>query len=201
MKFFALIAATQAVKLGDAPAFFNEPTWRETFPSAAGLVQVGSSACNQAEKHFGIQCENNLVQFATGMNGDEDLGQDIIMKGDKFHYQQGLAQQSWVPVVVATTGPLPECHGNNGPDGVNCARPICNGTNGPLDGHVGVPCTREEPAAIPHYNTDATAGRPYQTSGDITATHPATPVVPANAAGASAGFGEGGLPPMASGSK
>ena len=24
--------------------------------------------------------------FATGMNGDEDLGQDIIMKGDKFHY-------------------------------------------------------------------------------------------------------------------
>ena len=29
-----------------------------------------------------------LVQFATGMNGDEDLGQDIIMKGDKFHYNQ-----------------------------------------------------------------------------------------------------------------
>jgi len=27
-----------------------------------------------------------LGQFATGMNGDEDLGQDIIMKGDKFHY-------------------------------------------------------------------------------------------------------------------
>ena len=25
--------------------------------------------------------------FATGMNGDEDLGQDIIMKGEKFHYQ------------------------------------------------------------------------------------------------------------------
>jgi len=24
--------------------------------------------------------------FATGMNGDEDLGQDIIMKGEKFHY-------------------------------------------------------------------------------------------------------------------
>ena len=29
-----------------------------------------------------------LGQFATGMNGDEDLGQDIIMKGDKFHYNQ-----------------------------------------------------------------------------------------------------------------
>ena len=23
-------------------------------------------------------------QFATGMNGDEDLGEDITMKGDKF---------------------------------------------------------------------------------------------------------------------
>ena len=27
--------------------------------------------------------------FATGMAGDEDLGSDIIMKGDKFHYNQG----------------------------------------------------------------------------------------------------------------
>jgi len=25
--------------------------------------------------------------FATGMNGDEDLGQDITMKGEKFHYK------------------------------------------------------------------------------------------------------------------
>ena len=28
--------------------------------------------------------------FATGMNGDEDLGQDITMKGEKFHYGQNL---------------------------------------------------------------------------------------------------------------
>merc|ERR1712032_1343758 len=28
-------------------------------------------------------------KFATGMNGDEDLGEDITMKGDKFHYMQG----------------------------------------------------------------------------------------------------------------
>jgi len=27
-------------------------------------------------------------QFATGMNGDEDLGEDITMKGDKFHFNQ-----------------------------------------------------------------------------------------------------------------
>ena len=26
--------------------------------------------------------------FATGMNGDEDLAEDITMKGDKFHYVQ-----------------------------------------------------------------------------------------------------------------
>jgi len=32
--------------------------------------------------------QQKLGQFATGMNGDEDLGQDIIMKGDKFHYNQ-----------------------------------------------------------------------------------------------------------------
>ena len=24
--------------------------------------------------------------FATGMNGDEDLGEDIIMKGEPYHY-------------------------------------------------------------------------------------------------------------------
>jgi len=61
-------------------------------PSAAGLIQLGSSACNSAEKTFGIACEKSYVQFASGMNGDEDMGQDIIMKGDKFHYQQKLAK-------------------------------------------------------------------------------------------------------------
>jgi len=29
--------------------------------------------------------------FATGMNGDEDLGQDITMKGEKFHYLRSLS--------------------------------------------------------------------------------------------------------------
>jgi len=38
--------------------------------SAAGLVQRAS--------------DDQL--FATGMNGDEDLGEDITMKGDKFHF-------------------------------------------------------------------------------------------------------------------
>lgn len=30
----------------------------------------------------------NINLFATGSSGDEDLGQNIIMKGDKFHYNQ-----------------------------------------------------------------------------------------------------------------
>lgn len=30
-----------------------------------------------------------MRRFATGMNGDEDLGEDIIMKGEPFHYAEG----------------------------------------------------------------------------------------------------------------
>jgi hypothetical protein len=30
---------------------------------------------------------NNQKLFAVGMNGDEDLGQDITMKGEKYHYK------------------------------------------------------------------------------------------------------------------
>jgi len=28
------------------------------------------------------------------MNGDEDLNQNIIMKGDKYHYNQNLVQSA-----------------------------------------------------------------------------------------------------------
>ena len=141
------IGATAAVKLQDGPAFFNEPPYTETSPSAAGFVQTSACAASGAT---GVTCGPSDVElFATGMNGDEDLGEDITMKGDKFHY----VQQGWTPVKVESTGPLPACHGNNGPDGVNCARETCSGTNGPKDGHTGTPCTREEPADIPHYNT------------------------------------------------
>ena len=65
---------------------------------------------------------------------------------------------------------LPECHGNNGPLGINCIAPPCSGTNGPKDGPTGTPCLQDEPADIPHYNTDPTAGRPYATTGDRTRT-------------------------------
>jgi len=42
----------------------------------------------KAHTSFYAQQPYRLSQFATGMNGDEDLGEDITMKGDKFHFNQ-----------------------------------------------------------------------------------------------------------------
>ena len=75
-----------------------------------------------------------------------------------------------IAALVATVSALPPCHGTNGPLGINCEVITCTGTNGPKDGPVGTPCNQEEVAAIPHYNTDPTAGRPYATTGDRTRT-------------------------------
>ena len=83
----AILGSATAVKLNDAPAFFNEPTWGQNWPSAAGLLQI--SACEQFNG-AGVSCGPSDIQlFATGNTGDEDLGQDITMKGQKFHYAQG----------------------------------------------------------------------------------------------------------------
>merc|ERR1712032_186986 len=76
--------------------------------SAGGFLQI--SACVNSGV-AGVTCsppDNQL--FATGANGDEDLGEDIIMKGKPFHYDQKKSTASlaqWTPVVVETTGPLP----------------------------------------------------------------------------------------------
>merc|ERR1719454_1551574 len=167
------IGAASAIKVQDAPPYFNEPTWNERMMSAGGFLQI--SACVNSGVQ-GVTCSPpNHELFATGMNGDEDLGEDIIMKGEPYHYNQKQKQQKlvqWNPVVVESTGPLPTCHGNNGPDGKNCDRAVCSGTNGPLDGPAGTPCTHEEPDSIPHYNTDPVAGRPYATTGDISSSAP-----------------------------
>ena len=40
--------------------------------------------------HFNQANQMKLAQFATGMNGDEDLGEDIQMKGEPFHFTQHL---------------------------------------------------------------------------------------------------------------
>merc|ERR1719240_2166118 len=166
------LGATSALKVQDAPPYFNEPTWTERMPSAGGFLQI--NAC-MTSNVAGVTCTPaNHELFATGMNGDEDLGEDIIMKGEPYHYNQKKGQKlvQWNPVVVETTGPLPACHGNNGPDGKNCAKEVCSGTNGPLDGPAETPCIKEEPDSVPHYNTDPQAGRPYQTTGDISTGSP-----------------------------
>jgi len=86
----ALIGASSAH--ADAPAYFNEPPFSvSTHPAAAGLVQV-ESACAMFGVD-GVTCAPvNSELFATGMNGDEDLGEDITMKGDKFHFIQKPSQ-------------------------------------------------------------------------------------------------------------
>ena len=88
MKYSAVIAVFLGYAKADAPPAFNEPPFAvKTHPSAAGLVQV-ESACAQFGV-AGVTCDpaNNML-FATGMNGDEDLGEDITMKGQKFHFIQ-----------------------------------------------------------------------------------------------------------------
>jgi hypothetical protein len=88
MRYSAAIAAFLGNAKADAPPAFNEPPFAvATHPAAAGLVQMGS-ACAQFGV-AGVTCyPGNSELFATGMNGDEDLGQDITMKGQKFHYNQ-----------------------------------------------------------------------------------------------------------------
>merc|ERR1712025_1493802 len=93
----ALVGAIAA----DAPAYFNEPPFSvATHPAAAGLVQV-ESACAMYGVD-GVTCAPaNNEMFATGMNGDEDLGEDITMKGDKFHFNQ------YIQINEPTSGKLP----------------------------------------------------------------------------------------------
>jgi hypothetical protein len=47
----------------------------------------------------------NINLFATGSEGDEDLGQNIIMKGDKFHYNQKPAESTLV-AYAGDTNPI-----------------------------------------------------------------------------------------------
>ena len=83
MKYTSVIATFICATKADAPPAFNQPPFAvSTHPAAAGLVQT---ACSQVAVD-GVTCDNML--FATGMNGDEDLGEDITMKGAKFHFVQ-----------------------------------------------------------------------------------------------------------------
>ena len=88
------------------------------------------------------------VRFATGMNGDEDLGQDITMKGEKFHYnQQQLAQQKYVG--ESTYGPLPLCDGSNGVVGLDCFH--TRGYPKKTEGRPHAPMNDAYPPGFPRY--------------------------------------------------
>ena len=110
------------------------------------------------------------------MAGDAPLGIKIRTRGEKYYTTKskkgkpGAASLvAWNPVVVKQAwATLPFCNGVNGPTNVNCRLPKCDGTNGLLDGGRSSGCIRDEPKSIPHYNRDPKAGRPYETTGDLT---------------------------------
>ena len=66
--------------------------------ASVSTIKVKSTACLQAAPAFGIQCalepveganleENNL--FAAGMDGEEDLEEDITITGNPYSFLQG----------------------------------------------------------------------------------------------------------------
>ena len=87
MKAFALacLLGTIVAESPDCPESTQVFSYTEHVPAAAGFLQT--SACHSAGV-AGVNCLPNNQLFATGMNGDEDLAEDITMKGDKFHYIQ-----------------------------------------------------------------------------------------------------------------
>merc|ERR1712127_250551 len=119
----ALVAVVSASKIAqkespDCPESTQVFSYTEHVPVAAGFAQLG-------------------VRFATGMNGDEDLGEDITMKGDKFHYVQR-------PEVLAQNGQayyLPTCTETYT---TNC-QPVCDeGTTvGCTEARTPIPPTKD----------------------------------------------------------
>merc|ERR1712048_1310306 len=84
MKFvIAALLGLAAAESPDCPESTQVFSYNERAPAATGLLQTGT-ACGRAGVD-GVRC---LAQFATGMNGDEDLGEDIQMKGEPFHFNQ-----------------------------------------------------------------------------------------------------------------
>ena len=51
-----------------------------------------------------IETPESNQYFATGMNGDEDLGEDITMKGNKFHFMQQQQQNGCGPNELSADG-------------------------------------------------------------------------------------------------
>merc|ERR1711937_188917 len=93
----ALLGYVSAVSLAkkespDCPTSQEVFSYNERVGTAAGFLQL--SACSQSGINgAGLTCVPDHEYFATGMNGDEDLGEDIIMKGEPYHYNQKKHQK------------------------------------------------------------------------------------------------------------
>lgn len=75
----------------DCPSSQEVFSYNERVATATGFLQL--SACSQSGINgAGLSCVPDHQYFATGMNGDEDLGEDIIMKGEPYHYNQKKTQ-------------------------------------------------------------------------------------------------------------
>merc|ERR1712166_907960 len=87
----ALLGASSAFKLHSRPVgvtFFEQGVEdTEVIGGNLNMVREGFHyGETPIQDHIEVETE-----FATGMNGDEDLNQNIIMKGDKYHYNQDEA--------------------------------------------------------------------------------------------------------------
>ena len=91
MKFvIAALFGLAAAESPDCPESTQVFSYNERSPAATGFVQL-ETACGRSNVD-GVRC---LAQFATGMNGDEDLGEDITMKGEPFHFNQRPANSRY----------------------------------------------------------------------------------------------------------
>ena len=115
----ALFASVQA----DAPPYFNEPPFAvSTHPSAAGLIQLQTACANSGIS--GVTCgPSDEELFATGMNGDEDLGEDITMKGDKFHFVQNIQLSAEPEAAAPAAAPAAAASGEKAPVPAGTAQP------------------------------------------------------------------------------
>ena len=88
MKFaIAALLGLVAAESPDCPSSQEVFSYNERVGTATGFLQL--SACSQSGINgAGLSCVPDHQFFATGNNGDEDLGEDIIMKGEPYHYNQ-----------------------------------------------------------------------------------------------------------------
>ena len=76
-------------KKGETPECPEGYKWNNKLGKCEPKVKQKKRHENPGDKHRSL-IGNFNVFGATGMNGDEDLGEDITMKGDKFHFNQYL---------------------------------------------------------------------------------------------------------------